>query len=188
MSSDPYPIVVDWPQATVPFDTRDVGIQAQGQIGYLSTITLKLQSACGNSIFRMAWHEEFPTDGAGNVAPFHSCNASQGWTDPIPKANWAAGLTDADGFMKGDPPTTDFDGIAYACGGGVPCNPLAAIPGTVGGGQLNMTANAWSYQFIFVGSRDTQTLGKYWTTAPNKQVRYTDHVRDELGTRSCPGQ
>jgi len=48
--------------------------------------------------------------------------------------------------------------------------------------------NAAIAQFIFVGSSDTRTPGKYLTTQPNEQVRYTDHGRDEVGTWKCPGQ
>ena len=189
-TSAPFPLVVDWPQATAPVATNDVGIQANQQVGYLSIHTLQLVSQCKNNMFYIYWHEEFPTDGAGNVAPYNTCNPSPGWTDPIPQAKWGAGTTDAGGILQGNAAAPDFDGIVYACGVGVPCNPPATIPGPlmVPPQPLNMTANAWSYQFIFVGSQDTNTLGKYWTTAPNKQVRYTDHGRDELGTWSCPGQ
>jgi len=187
ITSAPFIVIVDWPQASLLVGAADNGTQIpQSQlVGYISTNTLQLVSACKNSMFGIDWHEEFPTDASGNAAPFNACNASQGWTDNIPQAKWASGTTDDAGTLA-----PDFDVIVYTCGGATPCNPPATIPGprALPPQPLNMTANAWSYQFIFVGSKDTQTLGKYWTTAPNKQVRYTDHGVDELGTWSCPGQ
>lgn len=195
VASSPFSVVVDWPQSTILIATSDIGIQNQArqQVGYLSVNTLKLASACGSTMFNMAWHEEFPTNTSGVAAPFNACNQSQGWTDPVPLSGWAAGTTDAGGILTGDPlspggPPSQFDGIGMSCGGAAPCTPAATIPGPFNGQPLGTTPEAWQYQFIFVGSKDTQILRKYWPAAPNKQVLYTDHGRDESGTWSCPVQ
>ncbi len=187
ISSAVFKVWVNWPQSTVVTETNDVGLPGPPP-GYISLNTRQLLSGCGPAMYNIAWHEEFPTDASGNPAYWNVCGQSRGWTVPIPKlptqgsSGWAYGITDADGILRSG--QGDFDAVGYSCD---TCAPLSNIPGPFRGQPLDMTANAWSYQFIYVGSQDILTLGKHWPAAPNKQVRYTDHGRVELGTWSCPG-
>jgi hypothetical protein len=157
-------------------------------VGYISVNTLQLVSGCHQNMFRIAFHEEFPTDAGGSAAPFHACNGSRYWTDAIDKANWAPGTTDDDGILKPDDPQASFDGIVYSNGGSPSPSPPVTIPGPrqTPPQPLNMNAQAYSSLFIFVGSQDTANLGKYWPAEPLMQVRYTDHGRDESGSWGCP--
>jgi hypothetical protein len=68
------------------------------------------------------------------------------------------------------------------------CDPASTIPGPRQNPPvpLSAAANASVAQFIWVGSQDTVSPGKYFTAAPNEQVVFTDHGRDEPGTWKCP--
>jgi len=193
VTSGVFQAAVDWPQSTN--NTGHFDIPAPGSIpGFLSTNTLQLLSGRGLVMYNIDWHEEFPTDSSAKPANWHACNNSTGfWTSPIPIGGWAHGTTDGTGILQPSDPRQGFDGVGIACGTGVSpfCSPSSNIPGPeqTPPQPFSTTAQAWSYQFIFVGSQDTQALGKDWPAAPNKQVRYTDNGRDEVGTWSnCPGQ
>jgi hypothetical protein len=172
VSSATFSVVVDWPSYTGRDDddprTVDHGLVGPPP-GYLSYNTLQLVSACGQVIFNMAVHEEFPASPA-------ACGGSINWSDPIPRSNWGSWITDEVGKF--------VDTVGYACDN---CTPLSNIPGPYRGQPLSPQANASAALFIFAGSRDTVSLGKYFTAQPRKQVRYTDHGRDEPGTWICPG-
>lgn len=175
VSSAAFAVVVDWPSYSVRDDsdprTRDLGLPGPPP-GYLSDNTLRLMSACGSPMFNMAVHEQFPTSPT-------ACGGSVNWTDPIPQTQWGSWITDGDGKF--------VDTVGYACDG---CTPLSSIPGPlrIPAVPLSTQANASAALFIFVGSQDTVTLGKYFTAEPNKQVRYTDHGKDEPGWWTCPVQ
>jgi len=57
--------------------------------------------------------------------------------------------------------------------------------GTVTALTVDSSANVFAAQFIFVGSQDITNLGRYFSSAPNMQVRYVDHGKDEVGTWKC---
>ena len=185
--SAPFSVVADWPQVTNPYGEVDTSSPGATP-GYISTNALQLASGCGNVMQNIAWHEEFP---AGWSACTNSQGqaVSQGWTAPIPQQSWGYGLTDENGLLfSADPQNPNFDGVGYACAAPA-CSPASTIPGPMQTPPqpLSTAANAWTYQFIFVGSQDTVNLGKYWPTE-NKQVRYTDHGVDQLGAWSCPSR
>ena len=193
ISSGAFSVGVDWPQSTVVTKTQDFGLPGPPP-GYYTINTMQLLSGCGASLYNMAWHEEFPTDASGNPASWNQCGQSQGWTRAIPiqpsgsDTGWAFGLTDQGGILTSADPNQQVDTVGYACGApDSACQPASNIPGIFRGQPPDVTANTWSYQFVYVGSQDTRTLGKYWPAAPNKQVRYTDHGKDEPGTWICPG-
>ena len=179
ISSGSYTVYVDWPSATIsdpqnpPVDFGIVG----PPVGFLSQNTLRLVSACGNIMFNMAIHEEFP-------APPVACGGSSGWDAPVPQfpvqgspvQGWASWITDAGGEFP--------DAVGYTC---TVCNPPSNIPGQFRNPpqQLSTQANASAAQFIFAGSTDTTNLGKWVTAAPNRQIRYTDNGRDKVGTWKC---
>ena len=173
VSSALYTVGVDWPSHIVRDDsdqrTRDDGLPGPPP-GYLSYNTLKLISACGDAMFNIAVHEEFP-------APPAACGGSVGWSDPIPQAEWSGWITDGAG--------TFVDTVGYACSA---CSPGSDIPGPfrTPPQPLSTRANASAALFIFVGSQNTVTLGRYFPAEPRKQVRYTDNGRDEPGTWTCP--
>ena len=175
ISSEPYSVTVDWPSVTTAVFWQDDSYQDPNNpslSGYYSNNTLQLRSACGLAIFNMAAHEEFP----GRPT---ACGGSVGWTDPIPQNEWGNWITEPPGNNAG----MFIDQILFACTPGA-CTPQPRAPGN----PLSSQANSSVAQFIFVGSQDTQNLGKYLTAAPNMQVLYTDHGRDEPGTWRCPGQ
>jgi hypothetical protein len=179
-------VQVDWPQSLERTGTKDQGLSIVDPPGYLSYNTLRLRSGCQNPMFNMAYHEEFPLNGSGVAATWNTCGGQKpGWTDPVYQNVWASGISDINGILNQD----RFDAVVMEPGC-TNCNPVPKIPGTqqIPPTELDPTANAWSWQFIYVGSQDTATLGKYWPASPNKQVLYTDHGRDEPGTWSCPVQ
>jgi hypothetical protein len=132
-------------------------------------------------------HEEFP-------AGFSRCgrSVSSAWGDAVTElGSWTTFSTGNNVGVFGP------DQIAVASRAGVdqpdpqcPGKPVAGycVSDPVPQALLSPQANAVASQFIFVGSRDVNALGKYFTAAPNRQVRYTDHGRDEVGTWVCPVQ
>jgi hypothetical protein len=161
-------LYVEYPQTTQLGSVQDNGLPGPPP-GYLSANTLKLISKCGNTMFEMDVHEQFPANPS-------ACGGSANWTDPVPQSQWGSWTTDNNGQFT--------DTVGYACSG---CSPLSTIPGPLQTPPkaLSTQANAYASQFIYVGSLDIQNLGKYFTAAPNMQVRYTDHGRDQPGTWKC---
>jgi hypothetical protein len=185
VSSAPFTFYVDWPSTASAIGWQDSQfndqVQCPGCTGFETNIVLQLVSACSQAMFGIDTHEEFP-------GGFQACGGSTGWANTPALGHGATGI-DANagqlydqmisaatpGLRKPDPqcPGMPTTGQCIA-------NPVPA--------QLSPQANSSGSQFVFVGSQDTITLGKYFTAAPNMQVRYTDHGRDELGTWKCPGQ
>ena len=175
VSSAAFTVYIDWPSTASAINWQDSAMENQGPpatAGFMSNNTLLLLSACRAAMSSIAVHEEFP----GTPV---ACGNSVGWAGPIPQQRWGSWLTGGVGNLAG----MFLDQVALLCAPGA-CSPQAQAPGDPLAGQ----ANSRNSQFIFVGSADTQDLGKYFTAAPNMQVFYTDHARDELGTWSCPGQ
>ena len=173
ISSATFTVVVDWPSTAPAVFWQDLSYQDPNNpsvSGLISNNTLQLVSACERAMFNIAAHEEFPASPT-------ACGGSVGWTDPIPQSEWGSWITQPDGPNAG----MFIDQMLYACAPGA-CTPQAQGPGI----PLSSQANSSAPLFIFVGSQDTQTLGKYLTAQPNMQVRYTDHGRDEPGWWRCP--
>jgi hypothetical protein len=178
----------DYPGYVVLTRTEDKIWASIGYPAYQSDNYLQLFSAADQPMFRMPVHEEFPSPDS-----WSSCGNSVGWTvpipqtDPDPKKAWGSWVTLADGTLgtaTGPAPDTVVNG----CPAGSGCAPLSDIPGSqkVPSQPLSPQANAWSDQYIVVGSQTTNPLGRYIRVRANRQVRYTDHGRDELGTWICP--
>ncbi len=165
IDSQAFTLLVDWPASagllSIPIPDR--GLAG----GYYSTQQLRLVSACGQPMPYIDVHEEFP-------GPWKSCVGNvTGWLTGISQNNWGQWRTLGDGSF--------VDYIAVPDTGD---SPPVQTPQT----PLSGEAVSWAQQFIFVGSQDIVNLGKYFTAAPNSQVRYIDHGRDESGTWRCPGQ
>jgi hypothetical protein len=163
--------------------------------GYESHNFIRLLSKGGFPMTRMPVHEEFPLTG-GSPARWNSCSGSQGWIEPIPQFDpspnpdptkrWAAWVTDADGrFSNGFGESADIVGMS--CPPATGCSPGSEIPGPLKtpSQSLSTQPQAWSYQYFYIGSQDVMSLGKYLPVLPRKQVRYTDHGRDEVQEWSC---
>jgi hypothetical protein len=185
--STPYAVVVDWPSTASQISSQDTEFNDQvnypGYTGFISNITLRLTSACNQQMFGIDLHEEFP----GGFAP---CGGSSGWTYTPALGHWRTLFNGNNvGVFGPDQVSLAYPPGYYRPDPQCPGKPLTgqciADPMPF---QLSNQANASAAQFIFVGSQDVQTPGKYFTTAPNWQVRYTDHGRDESGTWRCPGQ
>jgi len=125
--------------------------------------------------------------------PIQPTSESSGWASGVTYFNGALGVqTDANGS-----PELDYDGgLSYAFDAigktcsmaySPTCSPTSQMPGPIQAPPIPLStqAEAWSYQYIYVGSADTTTLGKYYKLPPNKQVRYLDHGRDEISTWTC---
>jgi hypothetical protein len=124
-------------------------------------------------------HEEFPA-----TSGFSRCSASStGWTDPIPQSKWGFWTTLGTDSSQDLVGTFDDDIIDACASGGCAPQPFYSDNATP-----STTPLVYTPQFIFVGSRDTQQLGKYLSASPNMQVRYVDHGTDETGTWTCPVQ
>jgi hypothetical protein len=167
----PYSVWVDYPGHTALVLTNDLGVVGP-PAGYISQNTLQLISFCGETMFTVAVHEQFP---ASPVA----CSGSKGWTDPIPQADWAGWITNGEGEF--------VDGIAVVCPAALGCNPASTIPGPRQNPPVALSAQAEARvaQFIYVGSQNIVPLGEYFPAAPNEQATYLDHGRDQPGTWTC---
>jgi hypothetical protein len=180
-----YPFYVDYPASASATFWEDIPYNPNpGYAGYASNNSLLLKSACGNRMFGIDVHEEFP-------ASFRACGMSVNWTGGNKLGSWRT-LTDGVNVGAFGP---DQVGFSAPPGSATPNPQCPGMPATgqcvadpVPPSQLSSQANAYAAQFIFVGSQDVQTLGKFFPAAPNMQVRYTDHGRDELGTWQCPVQ
>jgi hypothetical protein len=186
-ASAPYTLYADWPSTASAIGWQDLADNDDpnpGNTGYKSNNTLRLLSACGQAMYGIAVHEQFP-------AGLTECNASTGWTGLGPLT---ATVTGTGPFAAGQ--VIDTVGISappQGMPGGI--SPSAQCPGMVMTGQciqnptpnqLSIQANAFGPLFIIVGSQSFSPPGQYFTAAPNMQVRYTDHGRDEVGSWACP--
>ncbi|HLH18975.1 MAG TPA: hypothetical protein VKX45_17275 [Bryobacteraceae bacterium] len=189
IASATFQVGFDYPGYVVVTRTVDRIWADPGYPAYQSDNYLQLFSAGGRPMFYMPVHEEFPSPDS-----WSSCGKSVGWTDPIPQTApdptkaWGSWVTLDDGTL-GNVAGPAPDTVGYGCPGAAGnCSPSSDIPGSqkVPAQGLSQQANAWSDQYIVVGSQTTNPLGRYIKVQADRQVRYTDHGRDELGTWICP--
>ncbi len=181
-------LVVDYAAEAVlnPDQTRD---SARGQWGFMSLVEYILKSASESPMSYVDVHEEFAAQWSACVYSVTGTSTvgwegsiSQARTDPNDAGSgWGFWQTNLDGSF------TDHISIAWAPGSPL-MSPTPAPPPADPTQPLSTQANSWVPIVFWTGSMDTQNLGKYVPTAPMKQVRYTDHGRDELGNWSCPAQ
>lgn len=179
-------IGVDYPALAEVFRVEDIIWPNITYPAYQSHNYMRLISGSGRTIPFMPIHEEFPL---GN---WQSCGGSTGWTAPIPRTDpnpsygWGSWLTNSNGEFSDGSGQLAADTVGYGCIQGA-CSPVSDIPGTMKNPPqpLSSRANAWSVHYYYAGSQDVTGSGKYVALRPDKQVRYTDHGRNEPQEWSC---
>jgi hypothetical protein len=177
--SDAFRVDFDQPLDAVPvsWDDQVWNIWPVVGPGYLSENTLELRSACRQRMMGISVHEEFPTNCT-------ACGASTGaWTDTPGGGRW----TTTPIYDPNPGQCPDTVGEDCAPGTSRPCSPASDIPGTRKDPPVSLStrAHSWCELVFYVGS---QELGKGFAVVPNRQVRYTDHGRDEPWNWTCPAQ